>query len=145
MATAGNDADEQQKALRGERTIILASAVTVIAIIIAMVAVVVNSVRLDNGREEDRVERAVEACLQYNRDQTRNRVFAHDQIIAVSRILGEATEDELEALAPRLAEYDAFVTEQFPYRQCSPVCVDAYFNDAVADCGPALDEEGRSP
>lgn len=107
----------------------------------------------DEQAEKVRIERAVEACENYNIDQTHDRAALNDMIPRLALITG-VPEDQIatrvgdgdtELGQQRLDEDEARVAEQNPYRQCSVECVERHTDPNADKCPPAANEEGTEP
>lgn len=115
---------------------------------VALVAIVViGKIWLDASRSSDARNLAhtrQEACFQSNRDQTRNRIFVHQQLFEFAKLGGNQVDESTltDDQRAKIADYDAFAAEQFPYRKCSAECVTAYLDKSIPDCPPSSNEEG---
>lgn len=101
----------------------------------------------DRDKAQDkaqRIERTVESCYQYNRDQTVNRVAAHKKIFALARLAGRDFNEETltDEQRVRVKEYDSEMASLYAYRNCSQDCVAAYLSKDLADCPPSESEDG---
>jgi hypothetical protein len=105
----------------------------------------------DDKRTEDaRVERAIEACRNYNVDQTNDRAALNDMVPRLAHLTGLPEDQILIRLGDgdpklgqeRLDEDAERVATQNPYRQCSIECVERHTNPEAEKCKPAANEEG---
>lgn len=94
--------------------------------------------------EEERIQRSVEACFNYNEDQTNNRITLTELIPELAINFFEETPEEAQALlnTPGGLRFIQFVAERNPYRQCSIECVIAHTTPGAARCEPAINEQG---
>lgn len=142
-----NEEARRRRARHSARTVLLASLVNILFTVVAMGIFLAITNETKDTVEEERVNRAVESCLQYNRDQTRSRNFSTEQLAVVFRVfLRNRTEAEIQELVdgPEFDRYEDFVITSFPYRQCSTRCVEAHVNPVIKDCVPARDETGAA-
>lgn len=119
----------------------------IIAILLALLFVIVLSDRTNEsdrrGREaQTKVTARVEACHLYNEDQTLRRHFQIDNILTLARLQGLDV-DTIQASA-EFGIYVDFVNDSYPFRQCSPDCVNALYDPAIDDCPAASNENGDS-
>lgn len=98
----------------------------------------------DARAEEERLERAIEVCFNYNEDQTNNRETFTQLIPELALNFFEATPDEAAALleSPGGKNFLKFVAERNPYRQCSIECVIAHTTPGAPRCEAAVNEQG---
>lgn len=97
--------------------------------------------------EEERIQRSIEACFNYNEDQTNNRVTLTELIPELAMSFFEETPEDAHALleTPGGKEFKEFVAERNPYRQCSEECVIAHTTPNASRCEPAVNEQGSKP
>lgn len=98
----------------------------------------------DQAANNELGERRIEACLSYNVDQTASRDFAVEDKRQMAVTFFHLTDQEIAALAPEFEEFAAFAADAFPYRACTPDCVDAHYDPDIPNCPPSDNEEGTS-
>lgn len=103
--------------------------------------------REEAQREEDRITRSIEACFNYNEDQTNDRATAILAIPEMAVSFFNTSREEADALleTPGGEVFVNFVRERNPYRQCSRECVIAHTTPGQTKCDPALNEQGEPP
>lgn len=100
----------------------------------------------DKQEEAERMERAVEACFNYNRDQTNDRESFIGFVPALGTLFGMTYQDIVDRVGqPAIDRYNKDVTEKNPYRQCSRECVVAETTPGAKKCEPAINQEGDPP
>lgn len=97
--------------------------------------------------EEERIQRSIEACFNYNEDQKNNRVTLTELIPELAMSFFEETPADAQALldTPGGKEFKEFIAERNPYRQCSAECVIAHTTPDASRCEPAINEQGAKP
>lgn len=124
-------------------------AVALCSVLLTSVALVRYQSQNEAEREEqfleERTDRAVESCKLYNEDQLRDRDFAHDQLVTIFAVFSRSDHTVAQVEEEReeeLAAYDSFVASKFPFRQCTPQCVEALVEPEMKKCPPAKTVEG---
>lgn len=129
----------------------LGIAVVILALAVAIFQQYVADAQRDEDRateqirsEQERIERAVEACFNYNEDQTNNRITLKELIPELAVNFFEATPEEAEELlnSPGGENFIEFIAERNPYRQCSIECVIAHTTPGAPRCEAAVNEQG---
>lgn len=135
---------EARAARNGARTVLLASLANILFTVLALGIFVVRADDAIAKVKLERQQRSQQSCLQYNRDQTRNRDFNLELVPSLAKNFFDSTAEEVAqlVLSPGYSAYREFIVEKFPYRQCTPECVEAYVRKDLADCKPASNEAG---
>lgn len=123
-------------------------AVLVLLALLVLGGVALNDQRTKDGRREgDRIERSIEACLNYNKDQTNDRTSFIESIPEMAKDFFGETTDEIQELrdSKGYTQYQAFIAITNPYRQCSRACVAAETDPDIDNCLPSDSEDGSAP
>jgi hypothetical protein len=98
----------------------------------------------DHRIEEERVQRSIEACFNYNEDQTNDRDTIIELVPQLAINFFEVPPEEADALLSTGGgrAFTAFVANRNPYRQCSRDCVIRHTTPGAQRCGIAIDAQG---
>lgn len=127
---------------RLEMMVLSALVVSLALTILIPGAFVLSERSKDQAAERDLEERRIEACLSYNADQTAARNYAVEDKRQMATTFFHLTPAEIADLAPEFDEFARFAAESFPYRTCTPACVDAHSDPDLPNCPPSDNEEG---
>lgn len=127
---------------RTEKLILLALLVSVVVAVLIPLGFVLSERSKDQAADRELEERRIEACLSYNLDQTAARDYVVEDKRQMAVTFFHLTDAEITALAPEFDEFARFAAESFPYRTCTPGCVDAHYDPDIPNCPPSQNEEG---
>lgn len=127
---------------RLEKMVLTALVVSVALTILIPGAFVLTERSKDQAAQRELEERRIEACLSYNADQAAARDYVVEDKRQMATTFFHLTPAEIADLAPEFDEFARFAAQSFPYRTCTPGCVDAHYDPDIANCPPSDNEEG---